>query len=57
MKIFTNWRKKKKLKQTHEQIIQRVGALFILELTNNREFRRKIKSTNFGKELEKTIKY
>jgi len=57
MKIFTNWRKKKELKQTHKQIIQRVGALFILELTNNREFRRKIKSTNFGKELEKTIKY
>jgi len=57
MKIFNNWKKKKELKQTHKQIIQRVGALFILELTNNREFRRKIKSTNFGKELEKTIKY
>ena len=57
MKIFTNWRKKKELKSTQERIIKRVAALFILELTNNREFRRKIKSTNFGKELEKTIKY
>lgn len=35
MKIFTVWRKKKEIKQTHEQIIQRVGALFILELTEN----------------------
>lgn len=57
MKLFNNWRKKKELKSTQERIIKRVGALFILELTNNREFRRKIKSTNFGKELEKTIKY
>lgn len=40
-----------------KEIILKAGALFLTELQNSREFRRKIKNSSLGEKLQKIVKY
>jgi len=49
--------RKKKKQRTQEEILQMIGALTILEISNSRTFRRKIEKTEFGRKLKQLVNY
>lgn len=49
---------RKKPKMTaDERTLCQIGALTVIELTNSREFRRKIEKTSYGQKLKQLVKY
>lgn len=65
MKTLTTWMQgiknkifRKKSNMTNdERVLCQIGALTVIELTNSREFRRKIEKTTYGQKLKNLVKY
>jgi hypothetical protein len=65
MKTLTTWMhginnkflRKKPSMTNDERVLCQIGALTVIELTNSREFRRKIEKTTYGQKLKNLVKY